>query len=128
MQTSCNHAYFILCVYSISPIQLLQQASGGRLPQIKPTIVPQTQHSTHHASPVPTTPSGATMGWSNRKRSQTNFDPDEGNPKRRRGASYTARMSGELKHHNKGLRHFSQRVCEKVREKQVTTYNEVSPY
>ena len=45
--------------------------------------------------------------------------------KRRRGAqSYSSRQSGE-KQHNKGLRHFSQRVCEKVREKGATTYNEV---
>lgn len=30
------------------------------------------------------------------------------------------------KQQGKGLRHFSQRVCEKVREKVNTTYNEVS--
>ena len=37
---------------------------------------------------------------------------------------YSARQSGE-KGHGKGLRHFSQRVCEKVRQKGNTTYNEV---
>ena len=54
------------------------------------------------------------------------FDFDGESAKRRRGGpSYSARQSGE-KQHNKGLRHFSQRVCEKVREKGTTTYNEVS--
>ena len=43
--------------------------------------------------------------------------------KRKRSTNTTAKGTGEKQ--NKGLRHFSQLVCEKVREKGVTTYNEV---
>lgn len=52
------------------------------------------------------------------------FEGEESAKRRRSGSSYTAKQSGD-KCHNKGLRHFSQRVCEKVRQKGNTTYNEV---
>ena len=74
-------------------------------------------------SPQTTTPNYSTS-LVTRKREHT-FDFETDTTKRRRGAqSYSSRQSGE-KQHNKGLRHFSQRVCEKVREKGATTYNEV---
>jgi hypothetical protein len=73
----------------------------------------------HSSSPSYTT------SLATRKRGRT-FDFEANSSKRRRGAqSYSSRQSGE-KQHNKGLRHFSQRVCEKVREKGATTYNEVA--
>ena len=79
--------------------------------------------SPSYPPPAPTTPSSSNVGgWSGKKRVRS-FDFED-NPKRRRSTPYSARQSGD-KQHNKGLRHFSQRVCEKVREKGTTTYNEV---
>ena len=102
-------------------MQLLAGGHGSR-PQLKPNT------PTHHPTVVPTsslstTPNlGAALAGRKRGRS---FDFDVDSAKRRRGGpSYSSRQSGE-KQHNKGLRHFSQRVCEKVREKGATTYNEV---
>ena len=43
--------------------------------------------------------------------------------KRKKNTNTSTKGTGEKQ--NKGLRHFSQLVCEKVREKGVTTYNEV---
>ena len=45
--------------------------------------------------------------------------------KRKGGYSSSGRGGGEKQ--SKGLRHFSQLVCEKVREKGITSYNEVMP-
>ncbi len=45
--------------------------------------------------------------------------------KRKGGYSSSSRGGGEKQ--SKGLRHFSQLVCEKVREKGITSYNEVTP-
>ena len=73
--------------------------------------------------PFPTTPSSSkSTGWATRKRGRP-FEADDAS-KRRRTGSYSVRQSGD-KGHNKGLRHFSQRVCEKVCQKGNTTYNEV---
>ena len=84
-------------------------------PTHPPTVVPSPSHSTAANYPA---------SLASRKRGRT-FEFDLDSSKRRRGApSYSSRQSGE-KQHNKGLRHFSQRVCEKVREKGATTYNEV---
>ena len=101
--------------------QLLAGNSSTRVPQTKPPA-PTNSFSN---PPPPTTPSGSSAGWAGKKRART-FDLDD-NTKRRRTTPYSARQSGE-KQHNKGLRHFSQRVCEKVREKGTTTYNEVCCY
>ena len=101
--------------------QLLAGNSSTRIPQTKPPA-PSNSFSN---PPPPTTPSGSSAGWAGKKRART-FDLDD-NTKRRRTTPYSARQSGE-KQHNKGLRHFSQRVCEKVREKGTTTYNEVCCY
>jgi len=101
-------------------VQLLSGGNSGRLPTKLTT--PSNPSPSH--PPPPTTPSSTTVGgWPGKKRVRS-FDFDD-NPKRRRTTPYSARQSGD-KQHNKGLRHFSQRVCEKVREKGTTTYNEVS--
>ena len=102
--------------------QLLAGSSSARVPQTKPPV-PSSSFSSN--PPPPTTPSGSSAGWAGKKRART-FDLDD-NTKRRRTTPYSARQAGE-KQHNKGLRHFSQRVCEKVREKGTTTYNEVGCY
>ena len=109
-------------VYIYVCLQLLSGSHSSR-PQLKPstpthvppTVIPSPSHSTTPNYPA---------SLATRKRART-FDFDADSAKRRRGApSYSSRQSGE-KQHNKGLRHFSQRVCEKVREKGTTTYNEV---
>ena len=83
-------------------------------------MVTPTQTLSH---PFPTTPNSTkSAGWPSRKRGRP-FEGEESS-KRRRSGSYSARQSTE-KGHSKGLRHFSQRVCEKVRQKGNTTYNEV---
>lgn len=102
--------------------QLLAGSSSARVPQTKPPV-PSSSFSSN--PPPPTTPSSSSAGWAGKKRART-FDLDD-NTKRRRTTPYSARQAGE-KQHNKGLRHFSQRVCEKVREKGTTTYNEVGCY
>ena len=96
-------------------LQLLSASSStGRLP---------TQTKTTPTSTLPTTPSSsAGEGFAGRKRGLS-YGSEE-NPKRRRSNTYTSRQSGD-RQPNKGLRHFSQRVCEKVRAKGTTTYNEV---
>ena len=87
---------------------------------VKPSMSPVSVSS---SATNPTTPTSGS--WMSRKRGRS-FEADD-NPKRQKSSSYSSRQSGE-KQHNKGLRHFSQRVCEKVREKGTTTYNEVSKY
>eukprot|EP00731_Ephydatia_muelleri_P030019 Em0021g542a len=96
----------------------LVPGSNPRLTSVKPSMSPISVSSsgTNPATPI-------TMSWITRKRGR-NFEADD-NPKRLKSSSYSSRQSGE-KQHNKGLRHFSQRVCEKVREKGTTTYNEVA--
>lgn len=85
-------------------------------------MVTPTQTLSH---PFPTTPSSSkSTGWPTRKRGRP-FEAEESS-KRRRSGSYSARQATSDKGHSgKGLRHFSQRVCEKVRQKGNTTYNEV---
>ena len=115
----------VTTMQSITPhahTQLLAGSSSTRVPQTKP---PAPSSSFSSNPPPPTTPSGSSAGWAGKKRART-FDLDD-NTKRRRTTPYSARQSGE-KQHSKGLRHFSQRVCEKVREKGTTTYNEVGCY
>lgn len=102
--------------------QLLSGSQSSR-PQLKPSTPTLSQTMVVPSSPHTTTPNYSTS-LVTRKRGHT-FDFETDTAKRRRGAqSYSSRQSGE-KQHNKGLRHFSQRVCEKVREKGATTYNEV---
>ncbi|CAI8052341.1 hypothetical protein GBAR_LOCUS28634, partial [Geodia barretti] len=94
-------------------INLEQLLSGSHTsrPQLKPSTQSISTVAPSHSSSPSYTTSLAT-----RKRGRT-FDFEADSSKRRRGAqSYSSRQSGE-KQHNKGLRHFSQRVCEKVREK-----------
>ena len=116
----------IICTHTHTHMQLLQASTSSG--QVKPALTPSASQQqpplAAHTPPNPTTPSGAQGLWGNRKRGHTFDVEDSGNPKRRRSTSYSARQSGE-KQHNKGLRHFSQRVCEKVRQKGTTTYNEV---
>ena len=103
-------------------MQLLSVSHSSR-PQLKPSTSTPTQ-PTVVPSPSHSTTPNYSASLVTRKRGRT-FDFDADSAKRRRGAqSYSSRQSGE-KQHNKGLRHFSQRVCEKVREKGATTYNEV---
>lgn len=120
---TCTHSHthpLILTMLIHTYVQLLAGGNSGRLPTKLTT--PSNPSPSH--PPPPTTPSSSTVGgWPGKKRVRS-FDFDD-NPKRRRTTPYSARQSGD-KQHNKGLRHFSQRVCEKVREKGTTTYNEVS--
>lgn len=116
------HKTFHLHSFLTVPVQLLSVSHSSR-PQLKPSTSTPSQPTV-----VPSPSHSATPNYSaslvTRKRGRT-FDFDADSAKRRRGAqSYSSRQSGE-KQHNKGLRHFSQRVCEKVREKGATTYNEV---
>ena len=95
-----------------------------------PKVTPSTPVSHSQSPALPTTPSSSSIGdtsdgIASRKRGLT-FDADI-NPKRRRSSTYNSRQTGD-KSQNKGLRHFSQRVCEKVRDKGTTTYNEVSRF
>lgn len=74
---------------------------------------------------LPSTPSTAGSAWgTGRKRTRSNLDSDSHAKRRRSVTNSTAKQAGD-KQQGKGLRHFSQRVCEKVREKGTTSYNEV---
>ena len=121
---------FIVCTLCVCNLillhsQLLSVTSNSNSRPPKPT--PSTPISHSQSPALPSTPNSSnignsTEGLASRKRGLT-FDTDV-NPKRRRNSNYSSRQSGE-KQQNKGLRHFSQRVCEKVRDKGTTTYNEV---
>ena len=111
--------------------QLLSVTSSSTNPRrSNPSKVTlSTPISCSQSPALPSTPSTSSMadtsdGIANRKRGLS-FDTADTNPKRRRSSTYNSRQSGD-KAQNKGLRHFSQRVCEKVRDKGTTTYNEVS--
>ena len=118
-----------------------QLLSSHRSSQALSTPTPSQPSQNHHHHHPPTTPSGPTSSnWTpstggSRKRGRGTSDTSatmatggsgEGveSLKRRRSAAYK-QSSGADKQQNKGLRHFSQRVCEKVRQKGTTTYNEV---
>ena len=115
--------YSMKCsIHNICRLFIAQLLAGSR-PQLKQSVPTSSRATVVPSSPHPTTPNYSTS-LATRKRGRT-FDFETDSAKRRRGAqSYSSRQSGE-KQHNKGLRHFSQRVCEKVREKGATTYNEV---
>ena len=113
--------------------QLLSVTSSSTNPRRSnpPKVTPSTPASHSQSPALPSTPSTSSIadtgdGIASRKRGLS-FDTDTTNPKRRRSSTYNSRQSGD-KSQNKGLRHFSQRVCEKVRDKGTTTYNEVSSF
>lgn len=124
------YAMLIYCGVLCPSPQLLSVTSSSTNPRRSnpPKVTPSTPVSHSQSPALPSTPSTSSMagtsdGIASRKRGLS-FDSDS-NPKRRRSSTYNSRQSGD-KAQNKGLRHFSQRVCEKVRDKGTTTYNEVS--
>ena len=118
-------------VYMCTSLQLLSANTSQRRQPVKSSTVSPGPPHMGSSGNNPPTPGGSGWAAGGRKRPakpppSCEAEADGSNPKRRRtSASYSTRQSGE-KQHNKGLRHFSQRVCEKVREKGTTTYNEVS--
>lgn len=105
-----------MCVF-VCVLQLLSGTSPTR------NLTTPTSSLSHQ---IPTTPSSSrSSSWGARKRGRP-FDSDESSKRRRVVNSYPSKPAGEKGHQGKGLRHFSQRVCEKVRQKGNTTYNEVS--
>ena len=126
---ACMLVYILVGVLCPSP-QLLSVTSSSTNPRRSnpPKVTPSTPVSHSQSPALPSTPSTSSIadtsdGIASRKRGLS-FDTDT-NPKRRRSSTYNSRQSSD-KSQNKGLRHFSQRVCEKVRDKGTTTYNEVS--
>lgn len=73
-------------------------------------------------SPLHGSPSHSWQGGSplNRKRNRTDFDTEVFDAKRRTPNRCAPEKGG------KGLRHFSMKVCEKVQQKGITSYNEVA--
>jgi hypothetical protein len=67
----------------------------------------------------PSTPPGPVALATTTSSAEVASSPPAGSRKKRRTQNRGAK--------NKGLRHFSLKVCEKVQSKRVTTYNEVSP-
>jgi len=109
---------FVFVVLWLLLLLFLQLLSGTSPTRSMTTPTSSLSHQ------IPTTPSSSrSSSW--RKRGRT-FDSDESSKRRRMTNSYPAKQTGSEKgHQGKGLRHFSQRVCEKVRQKGNTTYNEV---
>lgn len=94
--------------------------------KVIPTTPPKVGYTTNTAvltSPVVGSPSHTWQGASplNRKRLRPEYDLDQLDSKRRK----TPSRCGPEKS-GKGLRHFSMKVCEKVQQKGITSYNEVA--
>ena len=86
-------------------------------------LLSATTSTSRLATPTgPSSPQGGGAWSTGRKRGRATNDTPL-HLKRRRVSS--SKQTGE-KQQGKGLRHFSQRVCEKVKEKGTTSYNEVS--
>ncbi len=88
-----------------------------------PQLLSPSSLSGRQATPTsnaPITPQSA-LPWSTGRKRGRNTNDTPVHLKRRR---VSVKQSAD-KQQGKGLRHFSQRVCEKVREKGNTTYNEV---
>ncbi len=118
----CGHTYSNFILVSILVLFFVLQLLSGTSPSR--SMNTPTSSLSH---PIPTTPSSSrSSNWVGRKRGRP-FDSDDASKRRRVSNSYPAKPGtvGEKSHQGKGLRHFSQRVCEKVRQKGNTTYNEV---
>lgn len=105
------------------PRSLQLGLSRGVSTQVLP--VSNNNGSLEHFSPLCTTPTGSEQSsllssLLARKRSRSGSESDD--IKRSRLGS----VGKSDQRQNKGLRHFSWKVCEKVRQKQSTTYNEVA--
>jgi hypothetical protein len=103
-------------------LQMLSAAAVGatatsqKLP-IKPT-------TSANSGGVAVTPPHSTIASGVRKRGRPPIMENEEGVKRKKSSHSMKGGGGEKQ--SKGLRHFSQLVCEKVREKKTTTYNEVA--
>ena len=119
---------------NVSSANIIQNISGMQTQPLllpKPNmqkIIPTTPTKLGHNlnSSVLTGPPNPSHSWQsgsplNRKRVLAEFDSELYDSKRRRTPNRCGSEKG-----GKGLRHFSMKVCEKVQQKGITSYNEVA--
>eukprot|EP00051_Salpingoeca_urceolata_P035766 m.31217 g.31217 ORF g.31217 m.31217 type:complete len:358 (+) comp9688_c0_seq1:448-1521(+) len=101
-----------------------KQPAGGAAAAHSPDMQRTTSMHFGHSPSTPGTPGTPSQSspWSGQKRDQ-DFDSPDGSSKRRRAPSSMTKSEDRS---GRGLRHFSMKVCQKVQEKGVTSYNEVA--
>lgn len=120
--TNVTHVPKPVIVTPSQPL-LLPKPSIQKIVPSTPPKVGYAPNPTVLTSPILGSPGHSWQGASplNRKRLRPEFDLDQLDSKRRK----TPSRCGPEKS-GKGLRHFSMKVCEKVQQKGITSYNEVA--